>query len=124
MAARTVPRSRVREGAQVWRDRVDRWKQSGKTASEFARSEGIRPERLAWWKWHLQHRRPALQVEVAAPTLLPVHVLDAGSTPESAPAPAASPIELLLAGGRVVVRIGPEFDERTLRRVVDALGGA
>lgn len=116
MAARA--RARARDSAQVWRDRVDRWKQSGKTAREFARLEGIRPETLAWWKWRLQRQEAAVQIDVTAPRLVPVHV--SGAEPE----PAAASIELVLAGGRVVVRVGPEFDERTLRRVVDVLGGA
>ena len=120
MAARVRARARARDGAEVWRDRVERWKQSGRTAREFARLEGIRPETLAWWKWRLQRpdAAPQAQADVTAPTLVPVHV--AGVEPE----PGASMIELVLASGRVVVRVGPEFDERTLRRVVDALGGA
>lgn len=120
MAARARAKARVRDGAQVWRDRVERWKQSGKTAREFARLEGIRPETLAWWKWRLQRQDAATQAraDVTGPRLVPVQVADAE------PEPAACAIELVLACGRVVVRVGPEFDERTLRRVVDALGGA
>ena len=120
MAARARAKARARDGAQVWRDRVERWKQSGKTAREFARLEGIRPETLAWWKWRLQRQDavPQAPAEVTAPRLVAVHV--AGAEPE----PAASTLDLVLACGRVVVRVGPEFDERTLRRVVDALGGA
>lgn len=118
MAARARARARARDSAQVWRDRVERWKQSGKTAREFARHEGIRPETLAWWKWRLQRQDAAVQIDVTAPRLVPVHV--SGAEPE----PAASSIELVFAGGRVVVRVGPGFDERTLRRIVDVLGGA
>lgn len=118
MAARARARARTRDGAEVWRERVDRWKQSGKTAREFAKVEGIRPETLAWWKWRLQRQDGAAGADVETPMLVPVHVR--GMEPE----PAASAIELVLASGRVVVRVGPEFDERTLRRVVDALGGA
>lgn len=117
MAARARVTARARDSAPVWRERVDRWKQSGKTAREFAKLEGIRPETLAWWKWRLQRQEAASQADVTTPTLVPVQV--SGAEPE----PWASSIELVLAEGRVVVRVGPEFDERTLRRVVDALGG-
>lgn len=117
MAARARATARARDSAPVWRERVDRWKQSGKTAREFAKVEGIRPETLAWWKWRLQRQDAAFQGDITTPTLLPVQV--SGAEPELG----ASSIELVLAEGRVVVRVGPEFDERTLRRVVDALGG-
>ena len=85
---------------------------------EFAKVEGIRPETLARRKWRLERQDAASHADVTTPTLVAVHV--SGAEPELK----ASSIELVLAGGRVVVRVGPEFDERTLRRVVEALGGA
>jgi len=42
----------------------------------------------------------------------------------SEPQPACSALELVLAGGRAVVRVGADFDEFVLRRVVAVLGGA
>ena len=116
MAARA--RTRARESAPVWRERVERWKQSGKSVREFAAVEGVRPERLAWWRCRLQREQPASGAEAAVPTLLPVEVR--GTEPQ----PAWSSLELVLAGGRVVVRVGADFDELALRRVVAALGGA
>ena len=116
MAARA--RTRVREGAPVWRERVERWKQSGKSLREFAAAEGVRPERLAWWRCRLQREQSAWGLEAEAPRLLPVEVR--GSEPQ----PACSALELVLAGGRVVVRVGADFDELALRRVVAVLGGA
>lgn len=111
-------RTRVRESAQVWRERVERWKQSGKTVREFAAVEGIRPERLAWWRSRLQREQSACGPEAEVPTLPSVQVRGAEVQP------AWSALELVLAGGRVVVRVGADIDELALRRVVAVLGGA
>src|SRR5689334_9950769 len=38
---------------EVWTQRIERWKESGLTAKEFAAPLGIKPRTLAWWRWNL-----------------------------------------------------------------------
>jgi hypothetical protein len=38
----------------LWAKRVERWKDSGLTAKEFAAEMGINPQTLAYWRWRLK----------------------------------------------------------------------
>ncbi|WP_444547639.1 IS66 family insertion sequence element accessory protein TnpA [Sorangium atrum] len=38
---------------EEWRKRVERWRDSGLTAAEFAGELGINPRTLMYWKWLL-----------------------------------------------------------------------
>lgn len=40
--------------SETWAKRVERWKDSGLTASEFAREIGVSARSLTWWSWRLQ----------------------------------------------------------------------
>jgi hypothetical protein len=45
-----VPRGKIEAKADVWSDRVRRWKESGLTAAQFAAQEGLsRAQALSWW---------------------------------------------------------------------------
>jgi len=102
---------------------VERWKEGGLTAAEFAAEVGINPRTLTYWKWHLgkgagRDDRPPKQaparadfVEVVAPL-----VAVSAATPE-----APEPIEIVLADG-LRIRVPVRFDETSLRRVVATLG--
>ena len=49
-----MPKGRREGTAEVWSDRVRRWRESGLTLSAFAEREGIaRPKSLSWWAWRL-----------------------------------------------------------------------
>jgi hypothetical protein len=91
---------------------VDRWRRSGLGVEEFAQREGVKPDRLVWWRWKLQAVRPA---PPPAPELrfLPVHVV--GAAPE--PSEAGVALEVVLPNGRVV-RVAPGFDPATLESVL------
>ena len=43
----------VKAGRAVWAKRVERWKESGLTAKEFATEIGVNPRTLSHWKWML-----------------------------------------------------------------------
>src|SRR5262245_24243354 len=113
----------ARESRDVWAKRVERWKDSGLTAAEFATENGINPRTLTFWKWHLgksagldegpTKRAPARRdfVEVVAP------MATVAATPEAA----AEPLEIVLAGG-LRIRVPVRFDETSLRRVIVTLG--
>lgn len=52
-----MPRGQMEASAEVWRDRVQRWKQSGLTAKAFAQLEGLpRAGALSWWRHQLALR--------------------------------------------------------------------
>jgi transposase len=91
-----------------WMERVKRCERSGLDAAEFARREGLKAERLSWWRWKLRSSEPSLPPE---PRFLPVRVKTSSLPPE------ATPIEIALANGRVV-RVRPGFDPTMLERVL------
>ena len=70
------------------------WEQSGKTLEAFARSRGLVPQRLAWWRKRLRAARPETN---AALTFVPAAVISA------APAATATlTAALRLADGMVI----------------------
>lgn len=122
-----------RASAEQWAQRVERWKDSGLTAKEFAAETGLKASTLSYWRWKLgasskgagessgprERRRNAIS---KAPVFgeseqfveLPAAVLTASSEPT---------LELVL-GGEVRVRVPIGFDEATLTRVVRAVGAS
>jgi hypothetical protein len=91
-----------------WIERLKRCERSGLDPAEFARREGLKPERLSWWRWKLRCSEPSPPPE---PRFLPVRVV------ASSPPPEAVPIEIALANGRIV-RVRPGFDPTMLERVL------
>jgi transposase-like protein len=116
----------TRQTEQLWRKRVEGWKDSGLTAAEYAREIGVNPHTLTYWKWRLKARRGSPDKR-PAPGEAPVRdgfveVVMAQPEPVSPPSAPAEPLELLL-GGSLMLRIPVRFDETALRRVVATLGG-
>jgi len=68
-----------------WAERVGRWRRSGLTAKEFARSVGVNPGTLMYWACRLGRERR-----------LPAASQRAGVV---VPAPGSAFVELLTAGG-------------------------
>lgn len=112
-----------------WAKRVERWKDSGLTAKEFAAETGLNASTLSYWKWRLgaeqrgdrpaDARRPkksrparrAPKVRPKTPTFVEV----------TAPTPAAEPLELVMPG-ELRVRVPVGFDEATLAAVLRVTG--
>ena len=95
---------------QFWRRMVRQWRGSGLSVRDFCTDRGIsEPSFYAW-------RRTIAERDANA-AFVPVHVV-----PDARPAGDASRqgLELLVSGGRVL-RIGPGFDEPTLRRLLALL---
>lgn len=40
-----------RASRDQWRERVRRWRRSGKSADDFAAEIGVKPSTLTWWAW-------------------------------------------------------------------------
>jgi hypothetical protein len=101
-----------------WAKRVERWKDSGLTAKEFAAETGVKASTLTYWSWRLRASRPKQpSARSSAPRGRFVQL--SASSPSAAPAT----LELVLGAG-IVVRIPSGFDEETLTRVVRAVGAA
>ncbi len=99
----------VRATAAEWTERVRAWRESGRTAREFALGKSYSDKLLQWWGSELarrERRRPA-GVKLARVVRVP--------------APSA-PLTVTVGSARIDVRAG--FDATLLRDVVDALGGA
>jgi len=114
--------ARARAGREEWQKRVQRWKESGLTAKEFAAETGINAGTLQFWRYKLKGgtRSPARTnakapsneilaslVEVRAPTITSVD----------------QRFEIELGNGRRV-RVGGAFDADALRALIAVLEAA
>jgi transposase len=106
---------------------VERWKDSGLTAKEFAAEAGLKVSALYYWSAQLSaaarrngHVGDDDPAPPARPSTTPVPPMI--ELPVVAVAPAPAMIEVLL--GNVRVRVPSGVDEVTLTRVVRALVGA
>ena len=101
---------------------MEQWLRSGLTAKEFAASEGVNANTLAYWKWHLSSSTTDASTAANAGRCVPSFVEIVAPRTDAADISSAKPLEVVLPGN-LVVRVPPEFDAALLRRVVDALGG-
>jgi len=119
----------ARASREIWAKRVERWKDSGLSAKEFAAELDVSPKSLMFWKWKLGQLEPpkgaastarrklkTRTARVAAPRFLQL-------MPTSASAPPSAALELVLRDG-LVLRVAPGFDEATLLQVASLLGAA
>ena len=108
-----------RESRETWAKRVERWKDSGLTAKEFAEELGINAHSLAWWKWRLAARKPSARPTPSrrAKRQPPVGPLTFVEVPS---AEASDSIEVVLPSS-VRVRVPATFDALALGRLLDVL---
>lgn len=100
-----------------WAKRVQRWRDSGLTAKEFAAETGVNASTLSYWSWRLRpagRRRPPARSSASS-----ARFVELSASPLAATVPAT--LELLL-GESVRIRVPSGFDEETLARVVRAVG--
>jgi hypothetical protein len=93
---------------------LEAWKRSGQTLEGYARSRGLVPQRLHWWKAKLGFGK-ALETKARPVALLPVHVAE-GRTD----ARRGEPVTVLLRSGHMI-KVGRDFDESAFARVVALL---
>src|SRR6202035_3573711 len=103
---------------EKWAKRVERWKETGLSAKEFAAETGFNARSLTWWRWHLsngdaapkrrRHRRsPDGSVAITTPPALPPMKFVEVSAPVS-----REGLEVVLPSAvRICVR--PGFDAAT-----------
>jgi hypothetical protein len=110
-----VPRRGTRVSAEVWRERVERWKASGLSSKDFAKQEGIgRPQALSWWANQLK-RKSGEDSMSSAPI---VRVVKLGAGEQS---PRADEVDIVLPSGARVA-VGPQSNERALQLALRVLG--
>jgi hypothetical protein len=106
----TRPRDPNKE--RLWRRRLRHWRDSGLGIAEFCRQQALPVASFYGW------RRILAQRDLEATQFVPVRVL--GPTMTGATHSAATGLELVLPGGRRL-RVGPDFDDATLRRLLSVL---
>lgn len=112
---------------ETWAARVERWKDSGLSAAEFATELGISPHTLKWWKWRLAaktapssakralaRRTPESITKKPAPEISPLTFV------EMTAAFVGDPLEVVLPS-TVRIRVPRGFDGTTLVRLLDVL---
>ena len=101
----------------TWAKRVERWKDSGLSASQFAVEIGVNPRTLMFWKWQLARESGGKPARKRATRTKPQSVEFVEVRPARAVAVADPRIEIAI-GDRLVLRVPVGFDEETLERVV------
>lgn len=92
---------------------LEAWRKSGQSLERYARSRGLVPQRLHWWKKKL--RFSAVTDKGRALGLLSVQVVE-----PRADARRGEPVTVLLRSGHML-KVGRDFDEQTFARVVALL---
>jgi hypothetical protein len=111
-----------RESREVWTKRVERWRDSGLSAGEFAAEIGVNANSLRHWGWRVGRGRtgrevasvskaPLTWVEVAAPT----------EREERKSEVSVEKLELVLPSG-LLVRVPTRFEPEGLRRLLAVVG--
>ena len=101
------------ERAEVWAERIERWKASGLKQLPFCRREGIPYHGFKRWRQRLE---PGLSKARRARTLVPVKI-----APDSArKLEAAGTMEVRLSADRRIV-VSADFDEAALHRLIRSL---
>ena len=115
----------ARASRAEWAKRVERWRDSGLSAKEYASETGLKATTLSYWKWRLgaaERGRSSGPRPVGLRTIM-------GRSPAAARAPrfvevtpavqtpSAEPLTLELQGA-IMVRVPVGFDEETLVRVL------
>ena len=106
-----------------WSKRVERWRDSGLSAKEFAAETGLKASTLSYWKWRLKSEgKPAPRSASLVKTTArkPPQEQSLSFVEVARSAIAASRFEVELAHG-VVVRVPMDFDSEALGRLLIVL---
>jgi hypothetical protein len=107
-----------RADRETWAKRVERWKDSGLSAAQFATEIGVSAKALSWWKLQLskgQQRKPAQKRSRTRKVALSQMTFVEMSAPGRSDA-----LEIVLPSG-VRIRVPAPVDSDALGRVLDML---
>ena len=117
-----------RTSRETWAKRIERWKESGLTAKEFAAEVGLSASSLQWWKWRLGAGatwQPAKRGRTRSSTGRPAALTKPRSispvTFVEMSAPIVSDALEVILPSTVRVCVRPGFDDTTLGRLLDVL---
>lgn len=107
-----------------WVERVREWRDSAKTAEEFAAGKPYKPSTLKWWRTQLQRREKTTEPTLvrAKPIAMAEVVRRVGTGVRGAAAAEDSGIVVEVSGARI--SIARDSDIGLLAKVVRALGTA
>ncbi len=113
--------------AQDARELLAECEASGMTLADFARSKGMHPQRLGWWKTKFARqapppRDPPTPVTAPATPFVPVRVLTTPQPP-APPLSSATPFEIVLGDARTL-RVPQQFSATALAQLLAVLEGA
>lgn len=106
----------ARSARADWAKRVQRWKDSGLTAREFAAETGLNAGTLQYWAWKLRREARKQRKPQASDASTALTFVELSHPPA---AQDAAPFELL--SGKLVVRIPPQFDAEALERLLSVM---
>lgn len=118
----------ARATREVWAKRVERWKDSGLTAKEFAAELDVSASSLTFWKWKLGRlasgtpAKPRVRRKARVESAAHAGVKFLQLVPTPAACDRSGSFELVFASG-VVLRVPQDFDDSALARLIGALGG-
>ena len=111
---------------QEWRERVQRWQQSGESVRAFCRREGLHESAFFAWRRELTRRgqeRQAVRTErkqvKPSTSAKPIRFFPVQGALENRSGDPGG-VEILLDAGRAI-RVRPGFDRRTLAEVLAIL---
>jgi hypothetical protein len=108
----STTRQRDPRKEQFWRRRLGQWRDSGLSIAAFCRQQGLSAASFHAWRRILAER------DLEATHFIPVRI--AAESRSSAADLSAAGLELVLESGRRL-RVGPAFDDATLRRLLSVL---
>ncbi len=111
----------ARESREVWRKRVERWRESGLSATEFAAEIGVNANSLRHWGWRVSAAQREREVAVEAKGALTWVEVTAPAAKEPRSDDSLERLELVLPSG-LVVRVPPRFEPEGLRRLLAVVG--
>jgi len=120
----------LRTSRVEWANRVERWKDSGLSAKEYAAEIGVKATTLSYWSWKLgasgelggrrTGEKPAAGTRRRGGEPSPGGAARFVELAASTSVAAEPALELVLSGG-LRVRVAAGFDEATLTRLVRAV---